>query len=190
MSQKCECFDPCEIRKKCTSQMSDHRTTNAMLFHSFTSFFVWTNTCQGCDGRRRTWWTLGERPSEMDNSPRRRACLCGQTPSRRWRMFRLEMQLVKGLNGFIYRVRTGGQIQFGVKHGHFWFVVAEGPPALERGLTSEWECLSIRCEMTRTITNISSNCNNARLGLLGLKHNVASRRFWRCFLDEARPMDS
>ena len=27
----------------------------------------------------------------------------------------LEMQLVKGVNGFVYSVRTGGQIQFGVR---------------------------------------------------------------------------
>ena len=27
----------------------------------------------------------------------------------------LEMQLVKGVNGFVYRVRTGGQIQFRVR---------------------------------------------------------------------------
>ena len=35
----------------------------------------------------------------------------------RWTLEKLqeEMQLVKGVNGFIYKIRTGGQEQFGVR---------------------------------------------------------------------------
>ena len=42
----------------------------------------------------------------------------------------LEMQVVKSVNGFICTGCTGGQIQFGGKHGHVCFVAAEGPPPL------------------------------------------------------------
>ena len=58
--------------------------------------------------------SLRERPSEMDKSSRRRAC---QWADSKWTLEKLQvvMQLVKGVSGFIHRVRTGGQIQFGVR---------------------------------------------------------------------------
>ena len=59
--------------------------------------------------------SLRERPSETGKSPRRRACLSRRTPDGTLEKLQVEMQLVKGVNGFIYRIQTGGQVQFGVR---------------------------------------------------------------------------
>ena len=59
--------------------------------------------------------SLRERPSEMDKSPRRRACRCWADSKKTLEKLNLEMQLVKVVDGFIYRVHTGGKIQIGVR---------------------------------------------------------------------------
>ena len=78
------------------------RQTQSMPTHPNHCSFE-TNTCKGCFGGARTRWTLlRERPSETGKSPRRRACCMGRF-QRDIGKNQVEMQLVKGLNGFIHR---------------------------------------------------------------------------------------
>ena len=93
----------------------------------------------------------------------------------------LEMQVVKSVNGFLCTGCTGGQIQFGGKHGHVCFVAAEGPPPLN-------EISRLNGKVFQTRDEVQKKVNNKARPNVWAKLKDRKRR-WRGLMDDARPME-